>query len=207
MIQYIPSRNRTAILFVLAGCLSLVCAYQSKADSTTLSLTECNTPTLCGAGSIFLQTATVNGTSVIEVTVTMASGFGLFGNGMGNGAIGWNGTNLLGVDPTSISPTTFGVSGGGNFNSFGSFQFSLDGPNPPGATSLTFNITCVGGCISVTQVTGFAAHVIGNGVTGFDATTGVPETPEPVSMLLFGTGLVAIGAKLRSRKSRNPVAA
>ena len=205
-----PSTYRTAILFVLAGCLSLVCAYQSKADSTTLQLSACNTTGLCNAGSIGLATSGTGTSEVIVVTVTMNPGFGLFGNGGGNGAIGWNGTSLLGV---SNVQSGFSAGTGGTFDGFGSYAFSLDGPVASSAvSSLTFDITCAGGCTTVAQVTGFAVHVINNNVatnppTGFDSTTGVGVTPEPVSMLLFGTGLVAIGAKLRQRKSRKSVAA
>jgi hypothetical protein len=49
------------------------------------------------------------------------------------------------------------------------------------------------------------------GQTGCTGLTGPVDVsspvPEPVSMLLFGSGLVAIGAKFRRRKSQNLVAA
>jgi PEP-CTERM motif len=43
------------------------------------------------------------------------------------------------------------------------------------------------------------------GATPF--TTAGLVTPEPTTMLLFGTGSVVLGAKLRRRKSQNPIAA
>jgi hypothetical protein len=194
---------RAVILFVAAFCLSLVLVGQSRADTTTLSFSQCNTVGLCGAGTVALS-LTADAIPEIQAIVTTTGTFSFT-------ELGFNGTGLSGVDDISNSLYTY-TAGSKNLDGFGSFAFVIEGPaSSAGVQTLTFDITCAAatGCASVTSVLDFASHIISTtGLTGFDATGGAPPpSPEPASMILFGSGLLAIGAKLRRRKSEKEVIA
>jgi hypothetical protein len=145
--------------------------------------------TLLGDGTLSVSVTTVGAYTFDEVGI--------------NGAAG--------LTFSSISNSIFTLASAKNLDGLGTFSYILDGSSASASVnSLSFIITCPGGC-TLASVTSFGGHIINltTGVTGFAGSNGTGIVPEPVSMLLFGSGLVAIGAKIRhrNRKSRNPVSA
>src|SRR5690242_3699337 len=84
--------------------------------------------------------------STLHVVVTALSGFGIFGNGAGNGAFGFNINGSTTVTFANILPNSgagaCASGGGGNFDGWGDFELSLEcGSASNNISSLSFDLT------------------------------------------------------------------
>lgn len=145
----------------------------------------------------------------------------------------WTVTNISASNSLSgFTPGPFSDGGASNQDGFGSFNQNLNGTPGTGngftnsADTITFTLTNTGGTwadagsVLTNNAKGWLASIhlfvcdnpassctasSAASVTGYGANSGV--VPEPASMLLFGSGLVAIGIRLRRKARKNEVAA
>jgi PEP-CTERM motif len=252
------SRYGTAILFVLAGCLSLVCTYQTQAQVVDFNLYVCQSctsapsaPTLITSPGGFLVGDAGNHASASPLLIII----GVYNGGpaptLSYGpsdslTTGPGGTAIYGMNTSAAAGTaiTFNSSSGtayaatgigpaGGSQTFSNWNGDLTANSLPTATSFSlyvYELTGItlpaNGSITIDEsgapvgsfVIGYACQTAGATCTDGDqgqtpdTTSGiidtfVPATPEPSTMLLFGTGLVALGAKFRRRKSEQKVIA
>jgi hypothetical protein len=173
----------------------------APASAATIIFDACGIASLCNQLSL---STTLTGSGAIDVSITGPADYGIFGQTGNNRAFGIN-VNGTGVSFSNIS-SGFSLDGSGQISGFGDFEYRFDGPQAGSDAFLPLNFTVsrIGGFSSDTalfeaNLAGYfaAAHLRNNstGVTGFVAADGLdqplPAVPEPGTMLLLGTGLLA----------------
>jgi hypothetical protein len=209
----------TFLLLLTSGALRV------SADETTITLSAPNSG-LSGFTGPY-ATVTIDLTTSTTATVTFDSltngGYVYLMGSQGAADLNVNGTYTLGTvtETNSFSGFTssFKANNPGQVSSFGKFNLSLDNNDgfTDSATHFSFMLTDTSGTWAS------AANVLSPDSKGYDAAihafacatpctvsegaavSGYASTPEPATMLLFGTGFVVLGCVLRRRKSGNPV--
>ncbi len=198
--MFVTRKLSVALTITAVVLLSLTAGAPAVlADTLMFTLSTGNTGALATVpGPYATVTLTLVGNQ-IHVTVAGISPYQIFGMG---GAFGFNvangdtaGLGITGL-PAGWSFCTSCASN--NFDGFGNFTVEIDGPQASASVaSFSFTVSRTNGFTSagalVSGTFPFAAHLIGNGVTGF------ASTPEPGTLALFGTGLIILGGALRRR--------
>ena len=187
--------------------LFAILAIPRASNGATIIFDMCTEAALCNQ---LTMSTTLTGTGAIDVSVqSVTPGYGIFGDSGANLAFGFN---VVGSETgLSITNLTSGFTWGSpdqNISGFGFFEQIIYGPHTGASATLPlmFTVSRTGGFSSElalfeTNAAGYiaASHLrdTDSGLTGFVASTNT-AIPEPGTMILLGTGLLA-AARARRR--------
>jgi hypothetical protein len=210
-------KRALAAMGLLAG-LALLGASATPAQTTfNLTLDHCTGG--CGPQASFGTVTLTQNAGSVNVSVSLSNRNFFVNTGLLSFTFDINGAKT-GVKVSGLSPgwASF-TSGSLHQGGFGNFPYAIAcarcGPGASTAaangSTLTFSVTATGGLKVANFISNgsalFTADIISGttGKTGAVGSNGPSFTPEPESMLLFGTGLIALVGMLSLGTSRNPV--
>jgi PEP-CTERM motif-containing protein len=209
-------RKYTSVCFSIFAIVTLICGLGSlaRADMTTFDLTKDETGGTVPPGSVVVTvdlTATGAGTSTATLTFTGKGGYNvseLFFNVNGSYAFA----------PGSCSSGCNDFPAGGGLDAYGMFSGEVQYDNPQSSVTISLIDGSWTSALNVLTKTTLAANsgddaaaTVTKSTSGIDTGNGASDiagayTPEPSSYLLFGSGLLALGAIFRKRLGRTRVA-
>jgi hypothetical protein len=208
---------------IAVGLLAVAALFSASATpaQTIFNLTVDHCTGLCGPQVSFGTVKLTQDGASVDVSVELNNG-NLFVN-TGLYAMTFDIKSAkTGVTVSSLLPgwATFLTGSPLHQDGFGTFPYGIDctgcGPGASTASAngntLTFSVTATGGLTIADFISNgnvfFTADIISGttGKTGAVGALGPSPTPEPASMLLFGTGILALVGMLGRRTSRDTVA-